>query len=369
MTWPIHSGQRYMFGGSTRKRGFVRETVSKTEKVIAFALLFLIIAIGIAIYVKGQQFDPGLFALDPSLIELAQTDTRESPRLYEPGFGPDGELKARPEAPSSPFAQLEPPGWRQLGEQESFTANTLYEKINGRAEQYIRYGVADMQFVGFTDGTQFIDVFVYNMAQPVQAFGIYSVERTEGAAEVQLGREGYRVEASYFFWKGPYYGQIIASDTDTSVRTASLAVAEKLIDRLGDGSETLWGTGLLPEAFQIHRTLKYFKRDALSLDFLTNAFTARYLIDGGELTAFISDMGNPAEAGQTLEKYSAYIADYGEVMPSETIGSTRLVTGDMGGLFDVVFQSGKYIGGVTLAENRSTGEEMVRNWIPMFTSR
>lgn len=353
-----------MFGGNNNKRGFVREKISTTEKTISYSLLILIFGIGIAIYLKGQHFDPGLFELDHAYLQNAQTDTRESLKLYEPGFGPEGETTSAANVSTTAFSDLAPNGWKQLGSEEAFTADTLYEKINGRAEQYIRYGVKGMQFVGFTDGKKFIDVFVYDMDNPIQAFGIYSVERTEGAPKAQLGRDGYQVEASYFFWKGPYYGQIIASDTDTPLQQASLSIAESLTNRLDDTGETLWGYALLPQESQIEDTVQYFKRDALSLDFLTNAFSARYLVNGQELTAFIAQTSSLAEAKQTLEKYTSYITNYGDMLHTEETSGTTLLIGDMGGLYDVVFQQGNFIGGITLAEDRAVSEKMVRDWFP-----
>ncbi|MGA1199381.1 MAG: DUF6599 family protein [Candidatus Latescibacterota bacterium] len=358
-----------MFGGSNNKRGFVREKISTTEKTISYALLILILGIGISIYTKGQRFDPGLFELDHEYIQNAKTDPRESLKLYEPGFGPDGEITSPspPTIATTPFSNLTPSGWKMLGKEEAFTADTLYEKINGRAEQYIRYGVKGMQFVGFTDGNKFIDVFVYNMDTPIQAFGIYSVERTEGAPKATLGREGYQVEASYFFWKGPYYGQVIASDTDASLQQVSQSIAESLTNRLNDNGETLWGYDLLPQNARIQDTVQYFKRDALSLDFLTNAFSARYLIQGQELTAFIAQANTPAEAKEILGKYTSYITNYGDMLNTEETANTTLLVGDMGGLYDIVFQKGNFVGGITLAEDRTVSEKMVRDWFPKLT--
>lgn len=352
-----------MFGGGNKKRGFVRESVSNTEKTISYALLLLILSVGVAIYLKGQNFDPGLFALDQSYLQNAQEDTRESLRLYEPGFGPKGEITAIQTPETSPFTELAPEGWSQMGAEESFTADTLYEKINGRAEQYIRYGVEGMQFVSFSKENEFIDVFVYDMGNPIQAYGIYSVERTEGAPKTDLGRGGYQVKASHFFWKGAAYIQVIASTTEGAIIQATETVAKKMNERLEDNGRELWGFALLPQNNRVDDTVQYFKQDALSLDFLKNGFTARYDVQGSEVTAFIVQGKTQDEANQAFDKYTQYITDYGDLAHTETEAGQTLLVGDMGGLYDIVFKKENYVGGITLAEDREAGEKMVRSWL------
>ena len=98
-----------MFGGSGKRRGFVRTDISGAERTLSYLLLVLIVGIGVAIFTKGQVFDPGLFALDPTYIET-MPQARESIKLYEPGFGPQGEIAAGPTAESGLFTDIAPDG-------------------------------------------------------------------------------------------------------------------------------------------------------------------------------------------------------------------------------------------------------------------
>ena len=74
------------------------------------------------------------------------------------------------------------------------------------------------------------------------------------------------------FWKGSYYAQIIASNVGEEIRAASEAVARALAERLEDGSGQVWGLEELPRENRV--SVQYFKRDALSLDFLGETYTA-----------------------------------------------------------------------------------------------
>jgi hypothetical protein len=234
--------------------------------VVSWGLLVLIGGIGAWVYLKGQRFDEGLFALDASLLKDLPP-AREQVKLYEPGFEPGAPALARePEearpADSGKLSGIVPEGWEALGPVEAFSAETLYEKINGRAEQYLAYGVKGLEFAGLSRDGKFLDVFLYDMGAPAHAFGIYSVERNEGMPPANLGREGYRVEASTFFWKGPYYVQVIASDVGPALEEAGKAVAEALAGRLEDDGSSLWGLAELPPEGRVAGTEKYYLKNA-----------------------------------------------------------------------------------------------------------
>jgi hypothetical protein len=49
--------------------------------------------------------------------------------------------------------------------------------------------------------------------------------------------------------------------------------------------------------------------------------------------------------------------DYGKVVGKRETDDVTMVTGDMGGIFDVVFRKGNLIGGVTQVKNLSIAEK------------
>jgi hypothetical protein len=346
------------FGGSGKRRGFVRAEVSTTETSISWFVLLLVVGIGVAIYAKGKVYDPALFGLDPSLL------TQEAPARVAPerlvAEEDEGTIAgaAAPSAESGgPLADLASEGWRPLGAVERFTAETLYEKINGRAEQYLAYDVVGLACVSLVDEAErYLDVFVYDMGDPTNAFGIYSVERTEGAPQVSYGRGGYRVASSLFYWSGPYYVQVMASEVGTEMRAAAERIARTLTDRLKDDGETVWGLAALPEADRVPGTLQYLKKDAFGLDFLRETFTARYAKAGTEVTSFLARHDSPEAASEAFGRYREYLGMYGTVLPSGDQPGAPTVIGDMGGFFDVITQEGPYLLGVTMVGDQSLAE-------------
>ena len=107
-------------------------------------------------------------------------------------------------------------------------------------------GLSWVSFVHNDDPNLFMDVFLYDMATPTGAYGIYSVEREPGQEKVDLGREGYRTDSNHYFWKGKYYAYIQTSlETEPAIQ-ASFTVAKNLADRLEDSGGPVEGIDLVP---------------------------------------------------------------------------------------------------------------------------
>ena len=311
---------------SLRRRPPARAQVPTLERAISWLILTLLIAVGLSVYRAGQHYDPALFALDPSL--LSQEASTHSAGL-----------------------NVSVPGWTPLGPVEEFTAETLYEKINGRAEQYLAYDVEGLTCLSLAaaDGTDaFIDVYVYAMGTPLRAFGIFSVERSPDEPAADLGRGGYCAGASYFFWHGAYYVQVMPSDQAEPSARAALDVATQLIEGLPDTGDPVQGLQLLPPDRRIPRTEQYLLRDALSLDFLANTWTAQYLYGDVEVASFVSAQASPEEAARALESYRGYLLDFGAATEYDPGSGSSGLVGDLGGYYDVVFQRGANLAGVTM---------------------
>jgi hypothetical protein len=361
-----------MFGG-TGKRAFERTRISLKERLAGTCILLLLAGIGAGVYLKGRRFDPALFSLDPEFLAPGQPARTPAPLAAEEGEDRAGSRPVRVAPAPAPlpaaepvqaaqagswWADLAPPGWKPQGEVERFAPDNLYVKINGRAEQYLAYEVVGLECAGVADDKGgFIDIFVYDMGTPLRAFGIFSVERPPEAAALELGREGYRSGASYFFWQGRHYAQVVAGGEGAAFEQAGLHIARQVAGRLEDRGEVLWGEKALPAAGQVPGSLQYFMRDALSLDFLSETFVARYRRGGAELTAFLSRQESPEQANQVMDRYSDYVGEYGRIISiTAAEGDLTMYTAEVGGLFEAVFRTGVHVGGASQAEDQKLAQ-------------
>src|SRR5262249_7397845 len=154
--------------------------------------------------------------------------------------------------------------------------------------------------------------------------------------------------ADLFFRKGRYYASILASGRDEEVQKGASALADNLAKRLKGEAAELWGLTMLPAKNRVDDTVQYLMVDALGLDFLTNAFTARYHDGEAEFTAFVARCKSADNAAEVLAKYKAHLEEFGEIAEPVNIDGASVMFAHMGGgEFDGACRVGDVIVGVT----------------------
>ena len=357
-----------MFGGSG-KGGFVRTRISSTEQALSWVTLGLVMATGGAVYLSGQTYDESLFGLDPaSLASASPLRTPVNTIVVAPAYSsqtPSPRLAAT--GPAAALATLGLPGWQVLGGVEQFPPANLYEKINGRAEQYISYDVVSLSYLGLaTEKNLFLDVYVYDMGTPERAFGIYSVERDPEADPVELGRRGYISGASLFLWHGNYYVQVLASDTNDDLRASARRLAENLLAALPDAGSRVPGLLSLPPTGMVANSEKFYAKNALGLGFLTHTWSAEYQLEDTRVTLFLSVQPDAEGAERVLAGYRAYLSDFGARITESQgpAGAGVAIFGDMDGYYDVVLARGTRVAGAALLEDRDVATRLAAQLLP-----
>lgn len=270
-------------------------------------------------------------------------------------IGTSGQIIASQSLPVM-VAGSTPKGWQIFDEVKQFTPKNLYEQINGRAAFFLAYDMIRMTYVRFVNSdetTQFINLSIYDMGTPTNAFGVFSAERSQGESSLDLGRSGYRADANYFIWKGQYYIRIISAETTDEFQRIGMDLARKVTNFLLDSGEQVWGLTALPLTDRMPESVQYFKVDAMGLDFMRNTYTATYRKGNTLVTAFLSQQDSAESARTTMVQYAKYAKKYGKGIDRLKAGEVELVSCDMGGTYDVVYQKGRLIGGVTYVEDRS----------------
>ncbi len=261
---------------------------------------------------------------------------------------------------SDRIAGLTPEGWEIFDKVKIFTAENLYEHINGRAELYLAYDVKNLTTATFekkSDIQEFMELSIFDMDTTTNAFGIFSVERFQDEAPLDLGRESYRSGSSIFIWKGTFYTTIVTSDTSDKLLRLSLDLAQKMMAFLSDSGEPVWGLSALPQKKRVPGSVKYFKVDALGLDFMQNTYTAKYRKNDVEITVFLSQQNSSESARDSVARYSKYAGQYGRGSRNLKKEGVEFVLCDMDGSFDVIFQKGRLVGGIQSVTKRSTALE------------
>ena len=292
----------------------------------------------------------GWIALGAAMVSCASIDTGN---VASSTVVTAEDLRAR-------VAGLAPEGWRLYEKVLQFTPENLYEQIDGRAEFFLAYNVVSLTFADFEntgDTRRSIDVSIYDMGTPTNAFGVFSGERSGGEASAGLGRAAYRSGANVYAWKGRYYVQVIALSVGEELERPAMDLARKAIDMLRDSGEPVWGLTALPEKDRAPDSVRYFQVDALGLEFMRNTYTAQYRKGDAVINAFLSRQDSAESAKATVARYAEYAAKYGKGSEGLTVKSKAFLVCDMGGGFDVVFQKERLAGGVTAVKDRAKAIE------------
>jgi hypothetical protein len=261
----------------------------------------------------------------------------------------------------SPFPEPGVDGWRAPKTADQFSAQNLYLKIDGRAEVYLQFNVVGLTFGTYyheTDTEWSIDVYWYDMGEAVNAFGIYQAEAPPEAAPATIGRQGYQVGGAVFFWQGRGYVQVLPAGSDSAHAEAAMEIARQIASRIEDTGEGMWALDLLPESGRVPGSLAFLARGAFGLDFLSEVFTATYDVEGARVTLFIHRADDEASASSLLKQYERFFGRFGRVTWQSRQAAQRMVAGKVGGLVDVVFVKGRYLGGVTGADDGELARKM-----------
>ena len=80
------------------------------------------------------------------------------------------------------FPEVE--GWSVASEVHSYTADNLWEYINGAAELFVEYDVQTCYTGDLASGGLVVTVDYYDMGTPLNAFGVYVRERPDPGIEI-----------------------------------------------------------------------------------------------------------------------------------------------------------------------------------------
>jgi hypothetical protein len=285
----------------------------------------------------------------------------------------------RPLAAMLPLTNL-PAGWvvAKSGDKhlETFNAENLYEKIDGRAESFTQYGVQGMAYTYYHpagDESSEAQLYIFEMADPLKAYGKYGSEKPEDAKLVPVGTEGYAAAGSILFYADKYYTQVVTTKDDPKLAAFALEIAKRVAEKQvpPKSAQSVGGASAPSSPADIFKLLpagpkksgeKYVAQDAFGYSFLSDVFMADY--QEGDVTwqGFLRPYATPEAARDVFEKYVASAKQDGaEIKVLEDSGADRMVVSSNIGLVDAVFLKGNTIAGANGATDAAKAEAFARS--------
>jgi hypothetical protein len=300
----------------------------KVETRLSMAFMAILLIMGTGVFMRQFQINPGVVALRPESQSHAQPAESGLPALIDTA--------------ESGIAPFSPP--------ERFAPDTLYEKINGRADLYLSSGFLSLDTQRFiTDKTAgvWVEVFVYDMATPENAFSVFSMQRREGAQAAGIVPNAYRTENALFLAHDQFYLEIIGTDASEALQQAIGLLAKTFVQAHGGATvANTPGNGLFPESGLQAGSLQLVSANAFGYEQLDRIYTAEYLVGGTRLTAFVSDRQTAEAATALALEYRQTLVSYGAGTVDGPLPVEGAAVIQFFDAYEIIFSRGRYLAGV-----------------------
>ena len=209
-----------------------------------------------------------------------------------------------------------PDGWILIDGPRIYTKKTLFQRINGQAELFFKYGFQKSIFAiyqNLKNPELQIELDIYDMGSVLQAFGIFSRFRNEDRSG-GFGLESYLDDSSAFFYKGKYFVMFYATEPDPFIlKQFSMLLSSKISDSSGPPREIDY----FPKKGLKSGSIQYFPEGLLGRQFLKKGFQGTYIEKGevkskAKIEDKVEDEAKPG--GKEFHLFLAVFRDAQEAM-------------------------------------------------------
>lgn len=212
-------------------------------------------------------------------------------------------------------------GFKKITSYPVYTPENLWDHINGAADGYLAYKFENLHVAEYKKGKDVIKLEVYRHSDHINAFGIYSSERSPSFDFLKLGAQGYNTGGSTNFFKGKYYVKIRTYSKKEKTLQAARSLAGQ-VDNMLEGETTMPAAlGLFPPDSRKANEETYIGESVLGHNYLNNAFKAAYKVGSDEFSVFILEKQSPAEVIRVVNTWLAEL----EMDPAEEDNGKMLI--------------------------------------------
>lgn len=227
-------------------------------------------------------------------------------------------------------------GWSQKGPARTFTAENLYDYMNGNSEGYLIYQFVRMNGVTCAAGDTTIVFDISEMASPEAAFGIFVSNRDPRQKTEKIGMAGQVLPQRAIFAKDKFFVELAANpaeDHSLMLRRFVAAMEKRIVGRTTLPDALAW---FPPEGLDAD-AIRLVPESVLGLRMLKRGFVAPYA--SGK--AFLIPEATPASATSVFERLKARIGETKPVqIADEAFEATDRYLGKL-----CVFRKGRYLAG------------------------
>ena len=314
------------------------------ESAISSCLLAILVLIGVGIFIKQFDVDMSRFGMDMAAIPKFEIQN------------------SKPETPFDPGTIL-PSGFEKLSGIEIYSAENLYEKINGKAPLYIESGFEKLftqRFVSEKDRENlWMELYLFDMGTTKNAFSVYSIQKRSDARILPDMGFAYRTSNALYFTQDRYYVELIGSSESTELSKAMVEVVRKIklnlvVGNVAEIAELI----LFPKEGMVPDSTRLYLINAFGFEGLTNTFTVRYKFDDEDVTAFLSRCDNAKNAKSVAESYYNFLISNGGIARQVFSEAIKGEVVEFYDTIEIVFTAGPFVAGIHEAEKQQSAENL-----------
>jgi hypothetical protein len=310
----------------------VKTKVGPTQKLVGYIILALLGLITAGLLVQQSLFNPAVNVALRAPLPQGRTQAGAGQALSATAaFIPE----VSGFTPQTPAA--------------SYGPETLSDKIDGKAELYLQAGFKEMSCRSFglaAAAGAHVEVFIYDMGSPANAYAVFSGQRRPGAPSLPLTANAYATANALFFTKGQYYVEIVADRPGEAVQKSLEACATALVAKIPSEGEAKDQAALFPKEGLARDSVRLSASDAFGLEGLNNVLTGEYTLKSGKATAFVAARETPEQAQRDAKRYLDFLAanGYQKVEAPGKPGDLAVLSLDNS--FEIVFAQDRTLAGV-----------------------
>jgi len=319
----------------------------RTERWAGFIILLCLAGIAAGVYHKQFSFNPAV---------LVATTAAPTPAVPKPVA-----------TVSNDSLPTLPPELSAFSAPETFTADNLYDKVDGKADLYLTAGFVGLQCQRLAlkaTNDIWMEWFVYDMGTLPQAFSVFSLQRRAEAQPLDLTPFAYQTQNSLYIVSGRYYVEAITAMPTEPMMAAMRAMARQFVAAHPPGTAEIPELKLFPPENLEAGSQGLQIVDAFGFDQFTNVFTAQYRLPGGatnaEALAFLELTKTPAAAAALRDAYRSFLlANGGKEIESPDAASIGKPIEFMGNV-EVVFSQDNALAGVHAAPDAASAAKVAQ---------
>ncbi len=316
------------------------------ESVISIFLLAILFFIGLAIFVKQADFDMSRFGITATAVSPQKTAENGAEEKID-------------------FDSLTPSGFKKLSVAETYIAENLYEKIDGKAPLYIESGFLKLltqRFVSEKDESQWFELFVFDMGVMKNAFSVYSVQKRPDVDAWPAMEIAYKAGNALYFLKDKFYVELIGSAESADLFKAMAELAGKLSSQLSAGElSQIPELALFPPDNIVQGSAKLYLSNVFGFDGFRDTFVCQYRLGEEFITAFLSKCSSRQDAQTVAGSYYKFLIENGaKDKPASEKGLAAIKSRvlDFYNTTEIIFVVGPYVVGIHEAEDQQLAEKI-----------